>query len=355
MSHSGKSHGPVYVKVWIGLLILTVTTIVTSYYNFGAFNILIAMAIATVKASLVVLFFMHLYDDTRLNQVVFVSSLLCLGLFVALTASDLWYRRDAIPASAVSEFGAGIDLPADIAQYRAASPELLAEGQKIYTAQCATCHGAAGHGDGAANTPPPRNFTQTDGWHFGRTPLAMFKTVTAGSPGTSMAAYQSVLSVRERWAVIHFIRSNFMPTPPDDSAEEIAKATSGEGMDAPKMRIPVDMALEKMTIASPQAPSLELGSVQRSTPGATLYADHCVHCHGPSGAGGQKVAKLGVAPYAYEYVPSLSTNSTGWQENQTAFVHIVSRGLPGQAKPGFSHFTAAEWDALYSFTKSLRP
>lgn len=54
-----------YLIIFISLLILTVITVAASYLDFGAFDLVVAMVIASVKAMLVVLFFMHLkYENT---------------------------------------------------------------------------------------------------------------------------------------------------------------------------------------------------------------------------------------------------------------------------------------------------
>ena len=74
MSHAPSAPGEhkphilplkIYAGVWIGLLVLTLITVKVSYYNFGVLNLLVAMGVATVKASLVVLFFMHLKYEAR--------------------------------------------------------------------------------------------------------------------------------------------------------------------------------------------------------------------------------------------------------------------------------------------------
>ena len=91
-------HKIVYRKVWLGLLALTLITVSVSYFNFGIFNIVVAMGIASVKAALVCLFFMHLKYDNRLNQVVFFSSFFFLSLFVGLTASDELFRLRPVKA-----------------------------------------------------------------------------------------------------------------------------------------------------------------------------------------------------------------------------------------------------------------
>lgn len=90
---SVSDHRKTYLKIWISLLFLTLVTVAISYVEFGTFNILIAMLIATIKGTLVGLFFMHLKYDNRVNQVVFASAFVFLFIFVALTLSDVMYRQ----------------------------------------------------------------------------------------------------------------------------------------------------------------------------------------------------------------------------------------------------------------------
>ena len=86
----------VYVGTFLALLVLTAVTVGVTYFDLGRFNIVIAMAVAVVKASLVVAFFMGLsWDHDRFNIVVFSGGLLFLSLFFILTFPDLLYR-DAI-------------------------------------------------------------------------------------------------------------------------------------------------------------------------------------------------------------------------------------------------------------------
>ncbi|MBI2608911.1 MAG: cytochrome C oxidase subunit IV family protein [Deltaproteobacteria bacterium] len=92
-SREGGDHIKNYLKVWVALLILTAMTVFTALsFHLGILNIFIAMLIATIKGSLVCLYFMHLIEDNRLNQVVFVSAFFFLALFVGLTLSDVLVR-----------------------------------------------------------------------------------------------------------------------------------------------------------------------------------------------------------------------------------------------------------------------
>jgi len=81
-----------YLKVFAGLLFFTLLTVAVAEVHLGEWNFFVAVGIATIKASLVALFFMHLKDDARFNALIFVSSLLFMGIFFVYTMNDTNYR-----------------------------------------------------------------------------------------------------------------------------------------------------------------------------------------------------------------------------------------------------------------------
>ena len=82
----------------VALLILTVVTVWVAKFDFGDANIWVALAVAGVKASLVVLFFMHLRWDRPFNAFVFVGSIFFVLLFIAFALTDTTeYDVDVIP------------------------------------------------------------------------------------------------------------------------------------------------------------------------------------------------------------------------------------------------------------------
>jgi cytochrome c oxidase subunit 4 len=91
-----KSH--TYAAVLAALLVLTTITVSVSYIDFGApaVNVVAALGIASLKASLVALYFMHLRYDKPLNSVIFVTGLFFLGLLLMLTFIDM-DTRDSVP------------------------------------------------------------------------------------------------------------------------------------------------------------------------------------------------------------------------------------------------------------------
>ncbi|MGI9013733.1 MAG: cytochrome C oxidase subunit IV family protein [Phycisphaerales bacterium] len=75
--------------VAMALLVLTAVTVYTAQYvDLGRFNIWLALIIATVKASLVCLYFMHLRWDSKFNGIVLLSSIVLVFLFIGLALTD---------------------------------------------------------------------------------------------------------------------------------------------------------------------------------------------------------------------------------------------------------------------------
>ena len=84
-----------YFKVFGALMFLTVLTVAVTYVDLGFFNIVIAMFIAIVKSTLVLLFFMHLYYDNKTNLMFFLGSILFMIVFITFTYFDIG-QRDGI-------------------------------------------------------------------------------------------------------------------------------------------------------------------------------------------------------------------------------------------------------------------
>jgi cytochrome c oxidase subunit IV len=84
----------IYLTIILTLMVLTALTVVAAYINLGQFNIVVALAIATVKATLVVLFFMHAKYAPRRTQLVIIAGIFWLGLLLFMTMSDYVSRID---------------------------------------------------------------------------------------------------------------------------------------------------------------------------------------------------------------------------------------------------------------------
>jgi cytochrome c oxidase subunit 4 len=94
---------PVLLGTAAALVALTAVTVVSSRVELGAFNVVVALAIATTKAVLVALFFMHLKYQNRFLTVVLVGAVAFAVLLVAFVAFDTTQYQPAIRAHAAQQ------------------------------------------------------------------------------------------------------------------------------------------------------------------------------------------------------------------------------------------------------------
>lgn len=111
----------------------------------------------------------------------------------------------------------------DVMKQLQPSDAQLKQGATLFAANCASCHGEQGKGDGlaaAALNPKPRNFHSKDAWKNGQTFAGLFKTLEEGIPGSPMGAFNH-LSAQDRVALINHIRSLAKANYPDVTAQDV--------------------------------------------------------------------------------------------------------------------------------------
>lgn len=82
-----------YYAIWIALMVLTVVTAGVSFIDLGPFNTVVALVIASCKALLVILFFMHVkYTSEKLTKMVIISSVFWLLILLLLSMADYLTR-----------------------------------------------------------------------------------------------------------------------------------------------------------------------------------------------------------------------------------------------------------------------
>lgn len=106
-SHSEPHVSPlsIYMKVFGSLVVLTFVTVGISYLGMPATpSIIVAMAVACVKASLVSAWFMHLLHDTKFNIMLFLASFWFIAAFFTFTSLDIMFRDRVIKEQGNFEF-----------------------------------------------------------------------------------------------------------------------------------------------------------------------------------------------------------------------------------------------------------
>ncbi len=93
MSEHAPSSTGFYVALGISLLVLTAVTVGAAFVNLGPFNPVVALLIATIKATLVVLFFMHVKGASeKMTAVVVISGFFFLAILLSLSMADYLTR-----------------------------------------------------------------------------------------------------------------------------------------------------------------------------------------------------------------------------------------------------------------------
>jgi cytochrome c oxidase subunit IV len=90
MSDRSKSSPlKMYFTIWVALLVGTYITYKAAFIELGPFNAVVALGIATIKATLVALFFMHAWHASeKLTKLVVIAALFFLLLLLGLTMTD---------------------------------------------------------------------------------------------------------------------------------------------------------------------------------------------------------------------------------------------------------------------------
>lgn len=83
---------PTYLMIFGALMVLTILTVIAANIQLGWLNTPVALIIATVKATLVIMFFMHARHSTRLVWAVIIMSIVMVGVLFTLTFSDYLSR-----------------------------------------------------------------------------------------------------------------------------------------------------------------------------------------------------------------------------------------------------------------------
>jgi caa(3)-type oxidase subunit IV len=336
------------------LLFLTALTIIISRVDLGMLNFSVAMLVATVKALLVILFFMGLLYDVPENSFIFSTAFIFLAIFITLTASDVFFRGNVYVKP--GDLTAGASTKSKLKSPWISTPELVAHGKELFEQNCVTCHGPEGMGNGVAAAglnPPPRNFHGNVGWKNGRKPSDLFKTLKEGVTGSGMASF-ATLPVDDRWALIAFVETFNPEKPPAETPDDLTKigynlqtGLAEGGAEKEEKTIPVDFALDLM--AQPEEhPTLQAaagGLPDAGTAGGQIYEARCAECHGQHAEGGIRVASLGGLPKAYLTTSPLSAGAD--------FDSVVINGLPGSAMPGSGDLSGAELSEVYGYVKSL--
>jgi high-affinity iron transporter len=175
-----------------------------------------------------------------------------------------------------------------------------AAGRELYQANCASCHGATGMGDGpqaAGLNPPPPALGDAKAM-ADVAPALMFRIISVGIAGTSMTGWAANLSTDQRWDVVAYLNS--------------------------------------------------LRAAETSSPGEGLYLQRCAGCHGATGSSD------GVLTQALSKLP-VELSSFAWQVDRSdkAIADVVRAGVAGTAMPAARDLTDEDLAQVVAHVRTL--
>ncbi len=221
-----------------------------------------------------------------------------------------------------------------------ATPKAIKAGEKLFMANCSRCHGVKGKGDGPVAglmSPRPRDFTGGI-YKFRLTPSGQlptdkdaFRTITLGMPGSAMPPWKGKLSQKERWQLVHYLKTLYRDWEEDVKADALTP-----------------ISIPKPIPASPK--SLATGK--------KIYRKmKCWECHGDAGKGdGPKSGKL-VDDWGQKILPGDLTKPwffRGGSSSEDVYRTFVT-GVNGTPMPSYADSIpkkAERWH-LVNFVLSL--
>jgi len=232
--------------------------------------------------------------------------------------------------------------PVDVTKASVSTPDLLQKGKELFNANCSSCHGDNGEGNGSASVtlnPKPRNFHSLQGWTNGSKISQIYKTLQEGITKNGMASF-SYLPPADRFAMIHYVRS-FATGYPVDRPQELQSLETtyqlSKGSNTPG-QIPIRVA--------------ERNVVAESSPSVARIAELAASMTTGSGNSGEELF-VRLARDKRKALTVLVQGAASSTIDQ--FVKVVSAD-PVQI--GFRaevvQLSQAQWTALFQYVNSLR-
>ena len=177
----------------------------------------------------------------------------------------------------------------------------IAAGQRLYAANCASCHGERGMGDGPAApgmNPAPPAIGSAEEMHD-VSPALMYRVVTVGIAGTPMMSWSGALTSDQRWDIVAYLTS--------------LRATPGQALE-----------------------------------GEGLFVQQCASCHGAKGGAD------GAYSNALTRLPP-ELDSFGWQaaRSDAQLSEVIRNGVPGTAMPPSRMLTNTELRGMVAYVRTL--
>jgi hypothetical protein len=233
----------------------------------------------------------------------------------------------------------GITAPVDLKIVQVPTPAFIAKGKELFEANCKSCHGESGMGDGpagAALIKKPRNFHSADGWTNGRNIEQMFKTLQEGIVKNGMAAYEYIQPA-DRFAIISYIRT-FAQFPPvtDDQLKSLDLSYKLSVGTVLPNTIPVKLAEHLL--------------IDENSVTGELAKKFIIKVNQDSNSEGAVIFKNNIIDY--KKVLNAFVTADGKQNSDKFIAGVLANPINTGFKPSVAQLSKEEWKQLYDYLKS---
>ncbi len=233
--------------------------------------------------------------------------------------------------------------PVNVLEFKNPTPELLAEGEKLFKANCASCHGENGAGGGPASmglNPAPRNFTSKDNWKNGTKISQIYTTLQEGLPPSAMASYDYLLP-KEKFALAQYIRTNFIPDPAKDTDADLQNLDAIYNLSAGQ-QIPAQIPVAKASLLIISENENKIEKLKSALENLKTYSNN---------DGAKLFNKVTLNK---KLALSFLIRNMGWKENPKSFNNLVVNNVNQNGFNGaVFNLTNDEWSKLQSFISKL--
>jgi len=233
--------------------------------------------------------------------------------------------------------------PVDISELKNPTLELLAEGEKLFKANCSSCHGEDGAGNGPASiglNPAPRNFTSKDNWINGTKLSQIYTTLQEGLAPSAMVSYDYLLP-KDKFAVAEYIRKDFIPDPDNDTEADLKALDATYNLSAGQ-QIPAQIPVADATLLILSDYQKQIDEVNSALSSLNNLKDQDGYKVFNKVTRNQKIAL------------SFLLKNNEWKGNLSSFVDLIINNVNQNGFNGFVfNLNKDEWSTLQNFLTKL--
>lgn len=233
--------------------------------------------------------------------------------------------------------------PINLNEVSKSSPELLAEGEKLFKTNCASCHGENGAGGGPASAglnPAPRNFTSKDNWKNGTKLSGIYTTLQEGLLPSAMISYDFLLP-KEKFAIAHYIRETFIPGAETDTEADLQALDATYNLSG-GLKLAAQIPVKSASFILINEYENKIETIHRTIDSLKLFSNEIGFDIFEKVVRDEKTALM------------FLTGNKSWKSGESVFIELLVNNVNQNGFNGaLFNLNSTEWTQLYNFVNKL--